>query len=113
MRADDMQMLTTAAHRITNYGVGLVLRSEDPAIKPGDHIYSNGFPFQEYFVGKGASSFRVLENKEGLPWSVYVGVLGMPGQTAHHAWKEYALPQKVRGHDPYGTSWVWLTRGAG
>lgn len=25
------------------------------------------------------AGFRKLENKEGLPWSVYVGAAGMPG----------------------------------
>ena len=39
--------------------------------------------------------FRVLENKENLPWSAYVGILGMPGQTAYYAWKEFARPEKV------------------
>ena len=38
--------------------------------------------------------FRILENKEGLPWSVYVGVAGMPGQTAFLAWKEFARAKK-------------------
>lgn len=54
---------------------------------------------------------RILENKEGLPWSVYVGVAGMPGtytpdfgverpltacagQTAYAGWKEYAKAKK-------------------
>lgn len=35
--------------------------------------------FQEYFVANDASAFTVLENKENLPWSTYVGVCGMPG----------------------------------
>lgn len=50
---------------------------------------------------------QILENKENLPWSVYLGVGGMPGKTiasyhpsstsdslegatAYMAWKEYA-----------------------
>jgi hypothetical protein len=54
----------------------------------------------------------VLENKERLPWSLYVGVLGMPGtfyalsgalaihlftlgKTAVFGWKEFAKPKKV------------------
>ena len=64
--------------------MGLVLRSEHAAVKPGDHIYGI-FPFQEYAVVSdpaqlGRDIFRVLENKEGLPWSAYVGVCGMPGE---------------------------------
>ncbi|KAI0725229.1 NAD-P-binding protein [Fomitopsis betulina] len=79
---------------LSNFGVGVVLRSEHAAVKKGDHVY--GFlPFQEYAViadpaNMGSECFRVLDNKEGLPWSVYVGVCGMPGATAHHAWREYS-----------------------
>ena len=70
--------------RFSNFGVGRVLRSEHSAVKAGDHVY--GFlPFQEFTVVAepaqlGSDIFRVLENKEGLPWSVYVGVCGMPGE---------------------------------
>ncbi|KAH9832047.1 NAD-P-binding protein [Rhodofomes roseus] len=79
---------------LNNYAVARVLRSEHPAIKAGDHVYGH-LPFQEYVVLSdpaelGRDIFRVLENKEGLPWSAYLGVCGMPGQTAHHAWNEYS-----------------------
>ena len=69
--------------------------------------------FQQYLVLRNPE-VRILENKEGLPWSAYVGVCGMPGaflddtssprrnsarigKTAHHGWMEYAHPkiQKV------------------
>ena len=36
--------------------------------------------FQQYALLKNAQPYRVLENKEKLPWSVYVGVCGMPGE---------------------------------
>ncbi|KAI0750177.1 hypothetical protein C8Q80DRAFT_1120210 [Daedaleopsis nitida] len=39
-------------------------------------------------------SARVLKNKENLPWSLYVGVCGPPGQTSHHAWLEYSHAKK-------------------
>lgn len=79
---------------LTNFAVGRVLRSEHSAVKAGDHIYGY-MPFQEYAVFAdpaylGSDVFRVLENKERLPWSAYVGVCGMPGSTAHHAWHEFA-----------------------
>ncbi|CCM00867.1 uncharacterized protein FIBRA_02913 [Fibroporia radiculosa] len=79
---------------LDNYGVGVILRSEDPLIKPGDHVYAFGFPFQQYFVAKDAKLFYKIQNEEKLPLSAYVGVCGMPGKTAYHAWKEYAHPQK-------------------
>jgi len=103
---------------LTNYGVGVVLRSEAANIKKGDHVYGS-FPFQQYFVEKNASQLRVLENKEGLPWSVYVGVGGMPGQTAHHAWKEFASPQKgdvvfvTAGAGPVGATVIQIAKAEG
>ena len=44
--------------------------------------------FQKFFVLPSLEGFRVLENKEKLPWSTYVGAAGMPGQTAFFGWKE-------------------------
>lgn len=104
---------------LDNYGVGVVLRSENPATKAGDHVYGE-LPFQEYAVLKQLpTSFRILENAEGLPWSTYVGVLGMPGQTAYHAWHEFAFPQKGEiafvsgGAGPVGATVIQLAKVAG
>ena len=81
-----------------NWGVGLVLRSDSPNVKAGDHVYaflsmSSPFhdahtpplnfeylEFQHYEVVDSTRAL-VLENKEGLPWSAYVGVAGMPGKS--------------------------------
>ncbi|EJF64325.1 NAD(P)-binding protein [Dichomitus squalens] len=89
---------------LANSGVGVVLRSEAPNVKPGDHLYGF-YRFQQYDVITDVKSFRVLENKEGLPWSVYLGVAGMPGETAWYAWQEYAEAKK-------GDT-VFVTTGAG
>ncbi|KZT03633.1 NAD(P)-binding protein [Laetiporus sulphureus 93-53] len=103
---------------LNNYGVGVVLRSANPSFKPGDHLYGF-YPFQEYFVAKDAKGFSVLENKEKLPWSAYVGVLGMPGQTAHHGWKELAHPKKgdvvfvTSGAGPVGATVIQLAKAEG
>lgn len=35
--------------------------------------------FQEYVVVSPTEPLQVLENKEGLPWSSYLGVLGIGG----------------------------------
>ena len=71
--------------------------------------------FQHFAVVTNTKQLRVVENKEKLPWSVYLGVCGMPGtrtrhlvttcwshmcahirtgQTAHHAWMEFAHAAK-------------------
>ncbi|KAI1790247.1 NAD(P)-binding protein [Ganoderma leucocontextum] len=88
---------------LMNWSVGLVLRSESPTTKAGDHVYGL-FKFQQYEI-VDPQRYIVLENKEGLPWSAYVGVAGMPGQTAYYAWKEYAAPKKE--------DTVFVTSGAG
>ncbi|KAL6300893.1 NAD(P)-binding protein [Sparassis latifolia] len=82
---------------IDNHGVGVVLRSEDPAFKEGDHVSSHKLPFQHYSVFKKEElgTLQVLKNEyKNLPWSVYIGVCGMPGATAYMGWKEYAHPKK-------------------
>ena len=115
-----------------NYGVGVVLRSEFSDVKAGDHIYGNlrefycenliecsddnlyaPEAFQNYFIKKNLDGLKVLENPHKLPWSVFVGVLGMPGKrlekcqcyqiinkfllgkTAYMGWKEYSKAKKV------------------
>lgn len=40
-------------------------------------------------------SFKILDNKYGLPWSVFVGAAGMPGKTAYYAWKLFANAKRV------------------
>ena len=35
--------------------------------------------FQEYVVLPNMEGVEIVKNEENLPWSVYVGVLGMPG----------------------------------
>ncbi|KZT03675.1 NAD-P-binding protein [Laetiporus sulphureus 93-53] len=88
------EYVDVAVRRLDSFGVGVVLRSENPSVKLGDHLHIF-YPFQEYLVAKDANAFYVLKKKEKFPWSVYVGVLGMPGpQTAHHGWKEFAHAKK-------------------
>jgi NADPH-dependent curcumin reductase CurA len=62
--------------------VGEVLKSDNPRFKAGDHVY--GFLRMEEFqvVSKeGTAVLKVLENKEKLPWSTWVGAAGMPVST--------------------------------
>lgn len=83
---------------------------------------------------------RLLENKEGLPWSAYVGVAGMPGmytfsqscgegsaqiaylnlgRTAYHAWKEYSSAKKgetafvTAGAGPVGSAVIQIAKAEG
>ncbi|EKM51643.1 uncharacterized protein PHACADRAFT_150208 [Phanerochaete carnosa HHB-10118-sp] len=103
---------------ISYYGVGLILRSENPAVQPGEHLY--GFiPFQEYNVLPAIDNYKVLKNEEKLPWSVYVGICGMPGQTGWVGWKEHAAPKEgdvvfvSSGAGPVGSMVIQLAKQAG
>lgn len=66
---------------MVSHGVGVVVRSENAKVKVGSHVYGV-IPHQEYSVFKDLESqgLVVIENEEGLPWSVYLGAAGMPGE---------------------------------
>ena len=85
--------------RLDNLGVGIVLRSELSGVKPGDHIYgllrkyyhiihrsreglclSRCSAFQQYVVKPSLEGYTILQNEYKLPWSAFVGVVGMPGK---------------------------------
>ncbi|KAJ7585022.1 alcohol dehydrogenase [Mycena floridula] len=93
---------------ITAHGVGLVLRSENSRFGEGAHV--RGFmDLSEYCVLAGDSfsiqSLILLNNNLELPWSLYIGILGVPGRTAVFGWKEYVKPK------PGGIAFI--TTGAG
>ncbi|KAI0088197.1 hypothetical protein BDY19DRAFT_949522 [Irpex rosettiformis] len=79
---------------LSNFGVGVVLRTEFDNVKVGDHVYYMGMPFQKYVILPNLENARVIKNEENFPWTVYTGVLGMPGLTAYCAWKEYSRAKK-------------------
>ncbi|KII92707.1 hypothetical protein PLICRDRAFT_51065 [Plicaturopsis crispa FD-325 SS-3] len=78
---------------VANFGVGKVIRSEDKDYNVGDYVY--GFAsFEEYIVTNATSStmgvhWTKLQRRKDIPWSLYTGVLGMPGQTSYFGWRLY------------------------
>ncbi|KAF8193891.1 alcohol dehydrogenase [Mycena galopus ATCC 62051] len=90
---------------LDGFGVAVVLRSENPEVAVGKHIYGPSILHQEYAVLSELGHAEIIEKHPDLPWSVYVGALGMPGQTAFVGWKEYseAKPGEV----------AFVTTGAG
>ena len=74
----------------------MVIRSEFSGVKTGDHVYGvlrefldHSFiielltsvkAFQNYFIKNNLDQLKILENPYNLPWSTFVGVLGMPGK---------------------------------
>ncbi|KAI0782983.1 alcohol dehydrogenase [Abortiporus biennis] len=103
---------------LDNFGVGVVLRSDTPEVTPGDHYYGI-FPFQEYDIRKNTDGLRMLTNEHNIPWSVFVGTLGMPGKTAWFAWQEFAHPEKddvvfvSGGAGPVGSFVIQLAKADG
>jgi len=76
-----------------SHGVSLVLRSENPDIKVGDHLYGIT-RFQDYNIYHKATDFKVLPKTSNVPWSVFVGVAGMPGKTAYYGYREMTQAKK-------------------
>ena len=86
----------TSRGRLGNFGIAVVLRSENTDISVGDHLYGwlsefDGFSssthqhyddvadFENYIISNNPQSFQKIPNKEKLPWTVYLGALGMAG----------------------------------
>ena len=84
----------TLGKPITGWTIARVLRSEKEGIKAGDNITAPEAPFQQYNVLPAQHPVVKIENKENLPLSLYVGVLGMPGRTAYWGLEEIGKPQK-------------------
>jgi len=100
---------------LNGHGVGVVVRSENAQVKKGDHIYGY-LTHEEYNVRQSLQGLKIIENKEKLPWSVYVGAAGMPGKTAFMAWREYSRGKKgevafvTAGGGPVGSLVIQLAK---
>jgi hypothetical protein len=67
---------------MTGETVSEVVTSRAPQFKPGDKVLARA-GWQEYAVLPGKEVERI--DPEGMPLSYFLGVLGMPGQTAYCA----------------------------
>ncbi|KAJ7364782.1 hypothetical protein DFH08DRAFT_920974 [Mycena albidolilacea] len=72
------------------FGIAVVLRSENPDVAVGEHVYGFMIAHQEYAVVPALGMLQIMDKLPNLPWSVYLGAAGLAGQTAYIAWKEYA-----------------------
>ncbi|SCV68782.1 BQ2448_903 [Microbotryum intermedium] len=88
---------------LSGYAVGQVLRSENENFKVGDAVYGRT-EFSTYaVVPKQMLGYcKVIENKEGLPWTQLVGGAGMSGQTAY--WSFYNIGKPKKGETIYITA---------
>ncbi|EKM57159.1 uncharacterized protein PHACADRAFT_208297 [Phanerochaete carnosa HHB-10118-sp] len=94
MREPHLASFVPTLSGIDNFGVGQVLRSEDPKFEPGNYV-TGYLEFSEYSVypGKIIHGFKEplakIEKLPGIPLSIYIGTLGMPGTTAYQALKYF------------------------
>ncbi|KAF9445125.1 NAD(P)-binding protein [Macrolepiota fuliginosa MF-IS2] len=70
-------------------GIGLVVRSESKEVKAGDHVCGH-LVAEEFSIKPSLGGLTIIDNKHNIPWSTFVGVAGMPGQTAYVGWKEFS-----------------------
>ncbi|KAJ7093537.1 alcohol dehydrogenase [Mycena epipterygia] len=108
MRSPDIPSYSVAfkiGAPLQGYGIGIVLRSENPDVAAGQYVHGTELPHQEYSILPNATGLTFLEKDPKLPWTVYVGAAGMPGQTAYMGWKEYSHAKKGET--------VFVTTGAG
>ncbi|KAG9040847.1 hypothetical protein FS837_013039 [Tulasnella sp. UAMH 9824] len=76
-------------------GIGVVLRSDNPKFRVGDHVLGRSYPFAHYAVlSEATEPLRVVKNEAGLPWTAYLGVLGLAGETAWVGYKAHAEAKK-------------------
>ncbi|KAJ7207356.1 hypothetical protein C8J57DRAFT_1613372 [Mycena rebaudengoi] len=100
---------------IWGFGVGVIVRSEEPAYAPGKRVYGFPIQFQEYSViaKPAAIGLRILERHPELPWTVYLG------KTAYMAWKEFSNAKMgetafiTTGAGPVGSLVIQLAKQAG
>ncbi|KAF8688519.1 NAD-P-binding protein, partial [Rhizoctonia solani] len=79
---------------ITDFGIGKVIQSKKDEVFLDDLLYVQELSFQEYNVLRPEHPARVIKEKPGVPLSVYIGVLGMPGMTAFYGLETIGKPVK-------------------
>jgi len=70
--------------------VGEVVASRHPKFKPGDKVVG-AFGWQLYAASDGAGVSRIADPR--VPLSAYLGVVGMPGVTAHIGLLDFGQPK--------------------
>jgi len=72
---------------VDNFGISVVVRSDNAKFKKGDVVYSRAIRWEHYAVYR-PEQLSILEVDPEIPLSAYIGVLGMPGQTAYFGLRE-------------------------
>ncbi|KAF8573215.1 hypothetical protein K439DRAFT_1560134 [Ramaria rubella] len=94
------------ASSMENFGIAIVLRSEDPHFQAADCLYGI-FKFQEYTACQSKMAvlpYMKLVKHPSSPLSLYAGVIGMPGQAAFTGWKVFAEEKAQKAKTLFVTS---------
>ncbi|KAJ7609806.1 hypothetical protein FB45DRAFT_1066400 [Roridomyces roridus] len=98
MRSTEEKSYATAfeiGQPLEGFGIGVVLRSENPDVAVGKYLQGRGFLHQQYFVLPSLPfGMFFLDRHPALPLTTYVGALGLPGKTAWAGWKDYSRAKK-------------------
>ncbi|KAF7364581.1 PKS-ER domain-containing protein [Mycena venus] len=100
---------------LTGGGIGVVLRSENDAVKAGTHV-RGWLAHQQYYIAPNLSMLEVIDRDSKLDWSVYIGAAGMPGETAFAGWREYSEAKKgevafiTTGAGPVGSMVIQIAK---
>ncbi|KAF8158806.1 hypothetical protein K438DRAFT_1942587 [Mycena galopus ATCC 62051] len=100
---------------LVGFGVGVVLRSENPSIAAGKYVYGL-IPHQQYSIISDTQFVGPIEKNPKLPWSAFLGAAGMPGKTAYFGWREYSHAKKgetafvTTGAGPVGSMVIQLAK---
>jgi len=75
--------------------IGKVLKSDNPKIKEGMTVMTQGAFTESYSAVKesAVNTTQIIEPKDGVPLTAYLGLLGMTGMTAYGSLHEIGQPK--------------------
>lgn len=76
--------------------IGTVLKSDNDRVKEGQTVLIWGGRTETFsaVTEEGAKMIEIIEEKEGVPLTAYLGLLGMTGMTAYGSLHEIGEPKK-------------------
>ncbi|KIW35377.1 uncharacterized protein PV07_02075 [Cladophialophora immunda] len=88
--------MTTGQPVISVSVIGKVLKSDNPKIQPGAIVMLQGSGTESYSTKdeSAVATTQIIEPKEGVPLTAYLGLLGMTGMTAYGSLHEIGQPKK-------------------
>ncbi|OAP59449.1 hypothetical protein AYL99_06747 [Fonsecaea erecta] len=88
--------MTTGKPVISVSVIGQVLKSDNPKIKPGAIVMLQSSGSESYSTKEesAVATTQIIEPKDGVPLTAYLGLLGMTGMTAYGSLHEIGQPKK-------------------